>query len=414
MSPISERPDRNFLVMPDDASSSHSAPSSDRRSSSRSPGAEDGLVSSGTSSLGRLRDLVFDTVAHHLPESNGEAPSIEEPPERTGNYARWLPVLRALPWVLAALFALSFAWDFPGVTVRVAGYSILLEDLLRYTTVSGLIGFGTNWLAITMLFRPRQERPLLGQGLVPSQRERVAYRLAQAVSDELINKRIIMEKIRESGLAAQYRDLLVAVAGDVVTDDAVRHELKTLLRSVLRDVLSTPSVQDRIADFTAEQMERNAEGLPGVALRTYRLFGEDDFQERLRDATRSLPEAIDPLLDEVDPVLDRIPAHLERHGDAIEELLTELILRLVDTLDVERIVFENVRAYDERQLEMLLRRTTNEQLNYIKYLGAVLGVIGGLIIWAPAPALAFFTILGLGIYGVDEALYRTRSSADAP
>jgi uncharacterized membrane protein YheB (UPF0754 family) len=403
-------PDEN-----DPSTESEESPlTSDRASASSRPAAEDGAVASSPSSLGRLRDLVIDTVTHHLPESSEEAPSIEEPPKRTGSYARWLPVLRALPWVLGGLFALSFAWDFPGVTVRVAGYSIVLEDLLRYTTVSGLIGFGTNWLAITMLFRPREERPLVGQGLVPSQRERVAFRLAQAVSDELINKRIIMEKIRESGLAARYRDLLVAVAGDVVTDDAVRRELKGLLRSVLRDLLSSPEVQNQIADFTAEQMEQNTDGLTGVALSTYRLFGEDDFQERLRDATRSLPEAIDPLLDEIDPVLDRLPAHLERHGDTIEELLTELILRLVNTLDVERIVFENVRAYDEQQLERLLRRTTNEQLNYIKYLGAVLGVVGGLIIWAPAAALAVVTTLGLAIYAVDEALFRARTpSADA-
>ncbi len=383
--------------MPEDAPSSHSSPTAaSDEASERSP----------RSSLRRLRDRVLDTVGHHLPDSDDTTPSVEPPPERTGSYARWLPVLRALPWMLGAAFVLSFAWDFPGVTVAMAGYTVDLEHLLRYTTVSGLIGFGTNWLAITMLFRPREERPLVGQGLVPSQRERVAYRLAQAVSEELINERIIMEKIRESGLAAQYRDLLVAVAGDVVTDDAVRDELKTLLRGVLRDVLSSPSVQNRIADFTAEQLEQNTDGLPGMAFRTYRLFGEDDFQKRLRDATRRLPDTIDPLLDEVDPVLDRLPAHLERHGDAIEDLLTELILRLVGTLDVERIVFENVRAYDEQQLEMLLRRTTNEQLNYIKYLGAVLGVGGGLIIWAPAPALTVVTTVGLAVYAVDEALFR--------
>ena len=408
--------------MPDDNISTTSSPSTDGSSSdgsssteavpaARSSPTDDGSALSRVSSLGRLRDLVVETVSHHFPASDDESATIEEPPKRTGSYARWLPVLRALPWVLGALFALSFAWDFPGVTFTVAGYSILLEDLLRYTTVSGLIGFGTNWLAITMLFRPRQERPIVGQGLVPAQRERVAFRLAQAVSDELINKRIIMQKIRESGLAAQYRDLLVAVAGDVVTDNDVRRELKSMLRSVLREMLSTPEVQDRIADFTAEQIEENADGLPGVAFRTYRLFGEEDFQQRLREAARSLPEAIDPLLDELDPVLDRIPAHLERHGDAIEELLTELILRLVGTIDIERIVFENVRAYDEQQLEMLLRRTTNEQLNYIKYLGAVLGVIGGLIIWAPAAALAFFTTVGLVIYGVDEVLFRTRDGS---
>ena len=387
------------------SSSSNSRPSS----APSAPSTEDGTASS----LTRLRDRVVATVERHLPAADDGTSDIEEPPKRTGGYARWLPVLRGLPWILGAAFALSFAWDFPGVTLTVAGYTVALENLLRYVTVSGLIGFGTNWLAITMLFRPRQERPIVGQGLVPSQRERVAFRLAQAVSDELINKRIIMQKIRESGLAAQYRDLLVAVAGDVVTDEAVRAELKGLLRQVLRDVLSTPEVQTRIADFTAEQMEQNAEGLPGVAFRTYRLFGEGDFQERLRAATRRLPDAIGPLLEEIDPVLDRLPAHLDRHGDTIEEVLTTLILRFVGALDVERIVFENVRAYDEQQLEMLLRRTTNEQLNYIKYLGAVLGVVGGLIIWAPAAALAAVTTLGLLVYAVDEALFRARSAPEA-
>ena len=383
--------------MPDSASPTEQSSSS---GSAQSP-----------SALGQLHDRVLATVAHHLPEHDGDAAAIEEPPKRTGSYARWLPLLRVTPWILAAAFALSFAWDFPGVTVSVAGYTISLEHLLRYTTVSGLIGFGTNWLAITMLFRPRQERPIVGQGLVPSQRERVAYRLAQAVSDELINKRIIMDKIRESGLAAQYRDLLVAMAGDVVTDDAVRTELEALLRTVLRDILGTPAVQDRIAEFTAEQMEQNAEGLPGVALSAYRLFGEDDFQARLRQATRRLPQTVGPMLEELDPMLDRLPAHLDRHGDAIEDVLSQLILRLVGTLDMERIIFENVRAYDEQQLEMLLRRTTNEQLNYIKYLGAVLGIVGGLIIWAPAPALTVVTTAGLLVYGVDELLFRIQSVA---
>ena len=337
---------------------------------------------------------------------------MEPPPRRTGGYARWLPVLRALPWGLGTLFAVSFVWDFPGVTVTMAGYTVVLENLLRFTAVSGLVGFGTNWLAITMLFRPRKPRPIVGQGLVPAQRERVAYRLAQAVSDELINKAIIKQKIRESGLVTEYRDRLVAAAGDVVTSDSVRAETKAVLQQVLRDILSTPSVQDRIVAFTLERVEEHAgDGFSGLALRAYRFFGEDDFRDRLYEAVEHLPDTIDPLLEEVDPWLDRLPARIERRGDAIEETLMQLILRLVDALDVERMIYENVRAYDEQQLELLLRRTTNEQLNYIKYLGGVLGIVGGFIIWAPALALVTFTTLGLGIYALDEILYQTQPSA---
>ena len=389
---------------------SSSAESSSPRSPSGNGQDRDASALAPRSPWSRLRRRLTVTLSRHLPAGESDGNPVDPPPKQTGGYARWLPVLRALPWILGALFALSFVWDFPGVVLSVAGYTVELENLLRYVTVSGLIGFGTNWLAITMLFRPREPRPIVGQGLVPAQRERVAYRLAQAVSDELINKRIIMQTVRESGLAARYRDLLVGVAGDVVTDEDVRHDLKAVLRELLRDLLSAPEVQDRVAAFTAEQMERNADGLSGVALRTYRLFREDDFQDQLRTAVERLPEAVEPLLDQLDPALDRVPAHLERHGEALETLLTELILRLVDTLDVKRIVFDNVRAYDEEQLELLLRRTTNEQLNYIKYLGAVLGIGGGLIIWAPAAALSTFTILGLAIYAADEMLYRARTT----
>ena len=371
---------------------------------------EDGTVES-TASWPRLKRRTLRAALRHFSRSDDrqDATNVDPPPRQTGGYARWLPVLRALPWALGALFAVSFAWDFPGVTVTVAGYTVVLDNLLRFTAVSGLVGFGTNWLAITMLFRPREPRPLVGQGLVPAQRERVAYRLAQAVSDELINKSIIKEKIRESGLVAQYRDRLVAAAGDVMTDEAVRSEIKALLREILQDILATPSVQERIVTLTAEQVKAHAsDGLSGLALRAYRFFGEEDFRGRLRETVQRLPASIDPLVDEIDPVLDRLPAELERRSDELEDLLMQLILRLVDALDVEPMIYENVRAYDERQLEMLLRRTTNEQLNYIKYLGAVLGIVGGFIIWAPAASLVVFTALGLAIYALDEILYRSR------
>lgn len=398
-------------MAPPDAETEDPLTEEDPTEASSTPPPTDGAPDPSSASWPRLQRRVLRTAGRHLLRADRRDPtSIDPPPRQPGSYARWLPVLQALPWVLGALFAVSFAWDFPGVEVTVAGYSVVLEDLLRFIAVSGLVGFGTNWLAITMLFRPREPRPIVGQGLVPAQRERVAYRLAQAVSDELINKAIIKEKIRESGLVAQYRDRLVAAAGDVVTNEAVRTELKAVLREILRDILSTPSVQDRIVTLTAEQVETHAgTGLSGLALRAYRFFGEDDFRDRLRETVQRLPDSIDPLVEEIDPVLDRLPAEMDRRSDEIEDLLLQLLLRLVDTLDLERMIYENVRAYDERQLEMLLRRTTNEQLNYIKYLGAALGIVGGFVIWAPAVSLVVFPGLGLALYALDEMLYRSRT-----
>lgn len=333
---------------------------------------------------------------------------MEEPPRVGAGYARWLPALRAVPWGLAVIFGLSFLWDFPGVTVALGTYQIALDGLLRIVSVSGWIGFLTNWLAITMLFQPRDERPIVGQGVIPAQRERVAWRLAQAVSDELINEAIIGEKIRDSGIAERYRTLALSVVDDVLDDEIFRDELRRLIRRYLHRVLATEAVQDQIVTFTARQMERSVDGLPGLALQAYRLFDEGDFQTRLRTAVQRLPDSLDPMLDELDPLLDRIPAELEQRGDAIDDLIMQTVLRFVEQIDVERIVLDNVRNYDERQLEMLLKRTTNEQLTYIKYLGGVLGTLGGLVIWRPVVSLLAFTVVGLLVYAADEMLYRSR------
>ena len=59
----------------------------------------------------------------------------------------------------ATTFALSFLWDWHG--------------LIRSCSVAGMIGFATNWVAIKMLFWPRESRPIFGQGLIPSQRDQL-------------------------------------------------------------------------------------------------------------------------------------------------------------------------------------------------------------------------------------------------
>lgn len=358
-----------------------------------------------------LHALITSYVLQHLPDSSARPHSMDEPPRAVGTHARLIPYLRAVPWALSLLFLISFFWDFPGMSFTLWGYAFPLSGLLRITSVSGMIGFLTNWLAITMLFRPRAPRPIIGQGLVPAQRERIAFRLAQAVSDELISEEIVKQKIHESGLITEYRALTLSVARKVLEDPGFRRELKAVAAEYVEETLSSDEVRQRIVDFTEEQIEAHAgSGLPGLALRAYRFWNEEEFQARLHEAVRTLPHSIDPVLEEIDTVLDDLPKKLEARAADIEELLTRVVLSFVENLDIERIVVQNVRAYDERQLEALIKRTTNEQLNYIKYLGGVLGIFGGLVIWEPAVALTAFGLIGATLYALDEVLYRARQS----
>lgn len=355
--------------------------------------------------------LIARYVRRHLPKRPPAAPaSVPEPPRLKGRLGQILPVMRLIPWGLGALFLVSFAWDFPGATVELFGRELAAEGLLRILAVSGLIGFATNWLAITMLFQPREKRPIVPQGLIPAQRERVIFRLAQAISQELINEEIIKQKIEESGAIRKYREQAVGVLKSVVEDPDFRDELKDLTADYVERVLGSDEMRAQLTQIAMEKIEDYAgQGLRGLALKAYRAVNEDAFQRSIERAVREIPAALDPVLDRIDVALDKVPEKVEARSEQIEMLATKTVLGFVERLDVYSMIVENARGFDEAQLENLLKKTSNEQLNYIKYLGGILGVIGGFVIWEPVLALAVLAALSLGLWGLDEALFRLRN-----
>lgn len=358
-----------------------------------------------------LRALIATYIRRHLPVVHREKPPVEEPPRTVGAHARALPALRLVPWILFALFLVSFLWDFDGITLTPAGRLLDLQGLLRILSVSGLIGFATNWLAITMLFNPRRRRPIFGQGLIPAQRERVIYRLAKAVSEELINEEIIKRKIEEAQIIPRYRELALSVTRGVLEDPEFRNDLKALTADYVQRVLTSEEVRRRIVDYTIEKIEAYVgEGVGGLALKAYRFLNEEDFKRRIDKAIHQIPGSLDIVLDEMDAMLDRLPEKIEARAEDIETWATRAVLAFVEQLDVYGMIMSNMAQYDERQLEDLLRRTTNEQLNYIKYLGGVLGFVGGLVIWEPVLSVVSLATLGLLLYGVDEGLMRLRGT----
>lgn len=368
-----------------------------------------------TRSRGReLVQLVVRYGKEHVPETPPR-PVAEDtgPPRMVGRVGQLIPILRVVPWILAVVFGVSFWWDFEGMRLVLFGASLPLDGLLRVLAVSGLIGFGTNWLAITMLFQPREKRAIIPQGLIPAQRERVIYRLSEAISRELINADIIKQRIQESGVIGRYRDLALGVVRGVVEDPGFRTDLKTLATDYAQEVLGSEAVRREVAALAVQKVEEQAgQGLGGMALKLYRTFAEADFQRRLDRALDELPSAVSPLLDRIDTALDAVPQKVEARADEIEEAATRAVLSFVEGFDVRSMIQEKARGFDEAQLENLLKSTSNEQLNYIKYLGAILGVLGGLVIWQPLGALVAFTAVGLALWGLDEALVRARRSRE--
>lgn len=320
----------------------------------------------------------------------------------------WLNLLALLPYLLAVMFLASFFWDFDGMAVRPFGMQLQLEGLLKILSISGLIGFLTNWIAITMLFKPSRKRPILGYGLIPAQKDRIAWRLAQAVSEDLINPDIIKQKIHESQIISRYREEATEYIKGIIDDPAFREELKAWVVAYVTEMVADQEIRSAIAERILRQIEDALEdkSIEKVALKAYSFIRGQEMQRIVEEALSRLPSSVESGLDKLDDLLDRLPDTIDRHSESIENIVTSLLYKLVNQLDVHTLVEENLRRYDEQRLSNIIRGATNEQLRYIQYLGALLGTIGGFVIWEPLISIGLLGLIAVLVLSIDHILFK--------
>lgn len=319
-----------------------------------------------------------------------------------------LKVLKPIPWILVATFIFSFFWDFNNISYEIFGMVLNFEGLLKIISVSGMIGFLTNWIAITMLFRPLIKRPLLGQGLIPAHKERIAYRLANAVSEDLINPDLINLKIRESQAIKRYRKQTVSHLQRVTSSEPFRKDLKEWLMSYIRTIVQDQEFKRSMSEQLLAELEDAMQDkiLEKAVLKTYSFFRGQSLQQFISELLDRLPVTAEKNIRYLDEYLDNLPSKIDANSDQIDEVITQVLTRLVNQLNVQKLVEENLRKYDEKKLESMIRNASNEQLKTIQYLGALLGTIGGFIIWEPLLSLFVLVVVFGTIYLIDLRLFR--------
>jgi uncharacterized membrane protein YheB (UPF0754 family) len=357
---------------------------------------------------------IWDLVVKHA-GMDSAAPGDTEPVQIQKKQGRpfLLGFLMAYPYLLVLLLAFSLYWDFNGITWYLFGKTIVGEGLLRILAVSGLIGFLTNWIAIEMLFRPRRKHPLLRQGLIPAQKERVALRLANAVSKDLINPDHIRHKMTHGKAFINARTRVGQSVEIVVNNPEFRTSLKAVIGVHIRDAMSDPELREELSEAAQKFINDSLSEryFERMALKIYTGIRGRGTGELIDDAITGLTENEQVISDIVDRVLDRIPPAVETESANLQDALIAIIYHTLERVDLRAIVEENLNRLDEEKLEMMIKGATNTQLNYIKYLGALIGTIGGFVIWSPLESLLVLGVLAAGIFSADWLLLRIKKSS---
>lgn len=362
----------------------------------------------GTNYLQSLFELFQKYGPDSAEKSDNESASAKDIDRQRFGNSFWMKMLLTYPYILVLLFIFSFFWDFPGDQTTIWGYTLHFEGLMKIITVSGLIGYGTNWLAITMLFRPLKKRPILGQGLIPAQKERIAFRLAQAVSRDLINPDLIKARISDVDIISMYRKKTITNLKSIIDNSDFRQELKELLVWYVREQMNDEKFRNSLTSSIMSQLDKSVENnnFDKLALKAYFFLRGNDPKALVDDALKQIPDVMVSEMGRVDELLDALPDKIEYHSESIETILTELIFTLIGELDVHDLIEDNIMKLEEGKLEALIKGTTNEQLQYIQYLGAVLGTIGGFVIWKPIISIVLMGTLTFVIVGLDKILMK--------
>jgi uncharacterized membrane protein YheB (UPF0754 family) len=182
--------------------------------------------------------------------------------------------------------------------------------------ISAFIGWFTNWIAIKMLFHPRQPRKILGftlQGIFPKRQQQFAEKLGKLVSDELLSYSDIANKITDP----------------------------TNLQSVM------PLVDNHIDDFLRKQLP---EQMPIISM----FIGDSTIRE--------LKSVFLIKLQELFP-----------------EIMQSYMHTLQDQLNLEAIVTEKVAGFSSDKMEQILMSIMQKEFRFVEIIGGILGFAIGLL-----------------------------------
>jgi uncharacterized membrane protein YheB (UPF0754 family) len=188
--------------------------------------------------------------------------------------------------------------------------------LLSIPFISAFIGWFTNWIAIKMLFHPKEPKKILFltfHGVFPKRQRQFAEKLGKLVSTELLSFKEIEEKIVNP------------------------ENLKKLM----------PFVEGKVDDFLRRKL---SDAFPIISM-----FIGDSTINQLKTIFMAELEIIFP------------------------EMIASYMKNLESQLDLEKIVTEKVYGFSSDKMESILNQIMSKEFKFIEVIGAVLGFIIGFL-----------------------------------
>ena len=151
--------------------------------------------------------------------------------------------------------------------------------------IGAVIGYITNWLAIKMLFRPREAKYIFGMklpftpGLIPKEKSRIANKVGETVGTHLLNSDSLSKALKDDKIKAKFNEVAKEKINQIINSNStlenslkntlgenyyalkgnmINNITKTILESIQEEEFKN-KVKFYIVDSIKERLNKNPE-----------------------------------------------------------------------------------------------------------------------------------------------------------
>lgn len=290
--------------------------------------------------------------------------------------------------------------------------------LITTPLIGAVIGYATNWVAVKMLFRPRKEICVFGRrlpftpGVIPRGKARLARAIGRAVEEQLLTAEVLKEVLLSSEKKERLRrEVSAFLEKERKSEESLRQAVQRLLpeeriddfvesaEETVTDMVYDKVLQMNVGEIIADKVMESAREklkdsmfgmmLGGSVLEPIVRQVEEKINAYVAEYGRGVIEQM--VLEESEKLqaktVGETVCRVEEYGVDIpsvvlaqyETMVSEKLPQILGSLHLSAVVEERINAMEVEQVEELMLSIMKKELSAVVNLGALIGLILGLI-----------------------------------
>ncbi|WCL51292.1 DUF445 family protein [Leptospira sp. GIMC2001] len=185
---------------------------------------------------------------------------------------------------------------------------------LFVVSMAGVVGYFTNFLAIRMLFQPKQGKVLGWEGLVPKNKQKIAVSLGNSIQNRLLHPEILMSYIYEKNLVEVALQKLAHQVDEAIRNEEIRQKITSKIVSILKE--KGPEIITQLFDLSEDAIKSFAQSPEEVTkiwnyarIRIFEYIQSEDNRKKIAERVRVV-------------ILQEIPRLSSALNDGLEDYLS--------------------------------------------------------------------------------------------